>query len=293
MPTIFRDKVTVGALTFNDPLALPVPPSGVVVDWGLDVLLGWHDTPEMEAEFAPKGLVDGEVPAEFFPVRGRQLTVGGYANADSRAAAEELWDMIVRDAFPRNVELSLTRYETVPKTLRGWRNGSIQPSWTGPMAFRWGVNFRAPDPFKYALTPLSGTAGVAGVATGGRTYPRTYPMTYTSTSSGESNSVTINMTGTATSPRIMIEIDGPVTRGGWRISNDTTGDLLKLDLGLGLGDTLLIDFEKELFFVNGVLASASVTGDFFRLATGVNVLRMYADFDANAQFTVTVYPAWE
>jgi hypothetical protein len=293
MPTIWRDKVTVKSLTFNDPLAKPIITSGVVGDWGLDVLLGWHDTPEVEAEFAAKGLVDGEVPAEFFPVRGRQLSIGGYATSSTRAGAEELYDAIVRDGFPRNEKLTLVRYEGIPKQVDIYRNGPISCVWTGPENFRWAVSARATDPFKYALTPLNGSTGVSGAAVGGRSYPRTYPLTYTGSGGGLANGIEFNVPGTADTARIVVEITGPLTRGGWRISNDTNGDFLKLDVGLALGDTLLIDFEKELAYVNGSAINVMVTGEFFRLGRGVNELRLYADFDPSSTFEVTAYPAWE
>lgn len=293
MSTIWRDVVTCGTVTWNDAGELPLITAGEIVNWGFDVLVGWHETPDVEAEFAPKGLVDGEVPAEFFPVRGRQVTMGGYASASTRAGAEELYDVIVRDGFPRNTELEFVRHEPVPKLLKGYRNGPIACSWTGPTNFRWGVSFRAPDPLKYGFVPLTGSSGVAGVASGGRTYPRTYPLEYDTTSSGEANGVVLNVLGTAETHKFQVTLNGPLTKGGWRISNDSTGDLLKVDIGLLTTDVLLVDFETETVLLNGDVLTAIITGDFFGLKPGVNILKLYADFDPAAQISVEAFSAWE
>lgn len=290
MPTIFRDKVTVGEVTFNDSTALPLAGT---TEWGLDVLLGWKETPDVEGEFSPKGLVDGEVPGEFFPIRGRQLSVGGYVEAVDRATADQLLDIIIGDAFPRNKFLEMTRYEPVPKFVRGWRNGPVDSTWVGPRAFRWAVSFRCDDPFKYGLSSSSDSTGVAGSSSGGRTYPRTYPLEYNTVAGGEGNSIAFNNIGTASTSRWTAELHGPLTNGGWRISNDTTGEFIRVNIGLSSTDIVVIDFEQETVTMNGTLISASITGDFFSLPRGVSVLKLYADFDPAASWSMTAYPAWE
>lgn len=291
MPTIFQDKVTVGPVTFNDPLVPPL--TAGVVSWGLDVLVGWDRTPDLDAQFTAIGSVDGEVFADFFPAQGRQLTCGGWAMGVDRATAQSLADLIVRDAFPRNVDLIISRYEPTPKFIVARRNGPVEITWVGPNQFRWGAEVRAGNPFKYALVPYVDSAGVAGQSSGGRSYKRTYPLTYTTISSGESNRIVVTNAGTADSRNFTIAITGPLTKGGWRLVNETTNEILRFDISLASTDTLLIDFDTETALFNGFPVTATITGDFFALKPGVNVLKLYGDYDPAADFTLTAYSAWE
>lgn len=290
MPSVFNDKVTVDDLVFND---LAEMPTGVVGrGWGVDVLDGWNKTPDLEAPYTEIGLVDGEIPGEFFAAKGRFVNVGGWVHAFDRETADTLWDQIVL-GFRRNAELVITRYEPVPKFMRVRRIAPVEQVFTGPAAFRWATTVKAGDPFKYALTPLVGSAGVAGQSSGGRTYPRTYPLTYATITSGESNSVVLTNAGQADSSRLIVALNGPLNKGGWRLVNETTNETIKFDIGLLSTDVLEIDFHDEVAYLNGSPVTVTIIGDFFRLVPGVNVLKVYADFDPNAGFDATGYSAWE
>lgn len=294
MPTIFRDKVILNEVVFNDPLSAPEGAG----DWAVDVLSGWHETPEMDAEFAPKGIVDGEVPPETFPIRGRTILIGGYVTAASRLRLEELWDIIVRDALPRGVPLRLERHEAVPKYTTAYLFGPREPAWygnayAGPYGFRWGATLRCPDPYKYGLTPQILSAGVAGFSSGGRTYPRTYPLEYMTDNAGEGEKVIMLNSGTGNSKHLVVDLTGPLIKGAWRLVNETTDGLIKFDVTLAGGDHLIVDFYNETAMLNGSEVSASITGDFWSLVPGPNVLKIYADYDPLAGFTATAHPAWE
>jgi hypothetical protein len=292
MPTIFRDKVTVApaggsTLTFND---LATQPAGTVT-WGLDVLDPWDSTSPMDVTFTPIGNVDGEVPGDFFELRGRMLTVGGYVEAVDRATAEALRDQIYL-AFQRNVDVTLTRYETIPKFVKGRFIGDWGMTWVGPTAFRWGTKIKSGDPMKYGLAASSGSAGVAGRSSGGRSYPRTYPLTYTTVTNNAADSVAIINNGTGNTQGIA-SIHGPLLRGAWHLSNDTTGKDLRVDIDVATTDTLLIDFKNQIVTLNGSLVVANTIGDFWVIKPGVNIIKLYADYDPAAGFTMTAYPAWE
>lgn len=294
MPTIFRDKVILNEVVFNDPLSKPAGAG----DWAIDVMNGWHETPDIDAEFAPKGQVDGMVPPESFPIRGRTILLGGYVTAPSRLLVEQLWDVIVRDALPRGLPLRLERHEAVPKFVRCYLYGPREPDWygnsyAGPYGFRWGATILCDDPMKYALDPIISSAGVAGFASGGRTYPRTYPLVYDTTLAGEGEKVTITNNGTGRSKNLVIDITGPLNKGAWRLVNETTGDLLKFDVALATGDHLIINFGTETALQNGYPVSATIIGDFWDLQPGPNVIKLYSDYDPSAGFTATAYPAWE
>lgn len=291
MPTIFRDIVVINNVTFNDSLTLPDIPG--VIKFGIDVLDGWKRGPDLDAQFTAIGSVDGEIPGEYFSALGRQLMVGGYVFAETRDAAELLEDVLVRDAFPRNVELLMTRFEPTPKIMRLRRNGPVETTWVGELGFRFGVDLRAPDPFKYAAFPAVGTAGVAGQSSGGRSYPRTYPLTYTSITSGADSQVAVLNEGSADSSRTLVTITGPLNRGGWRLVNETTNELIKFDVGLLSTDFLQIDFFDETALLNGSPITATITGDFFKMKPGTNIIKMYGDYDPSAGFTIESYSAWE
>jgi len=288
MPTIFRDKVTVGTTTFNE---VGTMPSGAQV-WGIDVLDGWKRGPALEYTVNKISDVDGEILGEVQSAKARYMTVSGYVLASSRATSESLEDVLV-NTFARNTDLVLARYESIPKFVTCRRVGPIEV--TNPMenGWRFTVDLMCPDPFKYSLAPVGPlSAGVAGLSSGGRTYPRTYPLVYTTVVSGSENRVVLTNAGTASSSPT-VTITGPLVKGGWRLSNDTTGEDLSMDVGLATGDVLLIDFANELVYVNGFLVGPSVLGDFWRVVPGVNIIKLYADYDPASTFTISVYSAWE
>jgi hypothetical protein len=293
MPTIFRDKVTVNGgtslVTFNDITQYPAGAG----HWCIDVLDGWDDTADLELASSLRGGVDGEVLGSFAQAKARHLLIRGYVVAGDRARSEALKDQI-RSSWPRNVDLVLSRYEPVPKFVRCRRNGKIEfpPGEDVGTGFAFRLPVIAPDPFKYALAPVSGSAGVAGQSTGGRTYPRTYPMVYTTTT-GSGNAVVIVNAGTAPTPPY-ITLTGPLVKGAWRVVLENTGDTFQMDIGLGAGDTMVLDFRNRLALLNGYPVTANITGDYWYLPPKVSsTVRLYADFDPAAGIAVSAYSAWE
>lgn len=293
MPTIFRDIVTIGPLgaevTFNDPTDLP---AGAVM-WGLDVMDGWDDTADMNTPSTELGGgSDGEVAADFFSYKARHMLLSGYVMGATRLDAAALRDVIARDALPRNVDLLLTRQEAVPKWMTVRVAGKREVQMVGPQAFRWIQPVMSEDPFKYSTTSQTEMAGVAGVSSGGRVYPRTYPLTYTTIASGESNSAVVNNLGTApTSP--LVTLFGPLDSGGWRLSNETTNKSIRFNIGLGPTDIMVIDFKQQIALLNGFPVTATIVGDFWKVEPGVNVIKLFADFDPGSGFSITINSAWE
>lgn len=291
MSTLFYDRVEINGVVFNVPAERPL--ANGIGEWGADVIDGWNDTFEINAEFVAKEVSDGAVSSEFFAAEAKGMIVGGYVVAVDRATAHQLWDIIVRDAFPRNELLTLVRHEPIPKQMSVRVSGKRTIAWTGPMAFRWGVPVTAEDPFKYALAPDVGNAGVAGQSSGGRSYPRKYPLHYDTVLSGTANLVTLTNAGTGDSQRFVVDISGPLNRGGWRLANETTNEFIRFDVALLSTDTLTVDFQRGIALLNGYPVTASLTGDFFALTPGPNTIKLYGDYDPAAGFTITAYSAWE
>lgn len=291
MTTILGDRTTIGSLTFNDRLAYPLP--GLMY-WCVDMLSPWDDTAEVQVDFQRIETVDGETPGESSTYPGKQYTIGGYVLAEDRETAEAAWDLIARDVMPRGRDVQVLREGPIPKFTTVRMNGLRSVDWRERnCGFRWSVSSRAYDPLRYAVTPWEGETGVAGQASGGRTYPRTYPMRYMVSDNGQNNRLEVVNLGTADTPKVFINLTGPLPLGAWRIVNETTGALLKYDIEVPSGQTLAIDMAAELATLAGASVTAPVTGDFFRLAPGVNVLRLFSEYDEAARMSVVAYSAWE
>lgn len=290
MPTIFKQKVTINGVAFNDPAALPAG----ALSWGLDVTDGWKNTPEPDVRSTPFGSSrDGSTSASFFAYPARFVVLSGWAYADTEAQAEALHDLILKTVLPRNTAVNVTRYEAVPKYVLGKRAAALETDWPMPNGFRWQTTIQCDDPFKYAPVLSTASAGVSGNISYGRIYPRVFPMTYTTTGAGDSTSVSFNNIGTARSRRFTVTINGPLTQGAWRLRNDTNGGELAFGVGINSGDALLIDFSNETATLNGYPIAYTLVGDFWGMDPGINTIRLYADYNLTTAFTVAARSAWE
>lgn len=291
MPTLFKDKITVGSVTFNDYSALPP----LALEWRCDVFDAWSNTSEIDAVFTQVGSAagDGAIPAAYFPARAKQMVLGGAVEASNKADREELEYYLKGTVFPRNQELIVTRFEAVPKFMRVRVSGERQilpnPTKTG---FRWAVPVTASDPFKYSVSTVTDSTGVAGSGTTGFTFPITFPFSFTtlSSSSGD-DQVVINNGGTFYAPPTIV-LTGPLTR-GWFLLNETTGQSLRFDLPIDSGSTLTIDHRTETALLDGSTVISKIVGDFWKLAPGNNTVKLYADFNIAAGFTITTHSVWE
>jgi hypothetical protein len=290
MSTIFSDVIDINGVTFNDNNDRPAG-SGY---WRVDQLEGWNSRPAMEFQLSPiSGVVDGEAVSPYNPLKARHLVVGGYVTADDRATAETLKDVLWGDVFPRNTEFTIVRQEPVPKFLTVRYSGDGDIAHVGPYTFRWQAAVVAADPFKYGLTALTGMSGAAGHSTGGRTYPRTFPMTYGTTTAGEGNAITLVNAGNTWSSKLVLTITGPLANGGWRVSNETTGEDISFAIDVASTDVLTIDFEKGTALLNNYPVGAALSGDFWKLKRGANVIKLFADYNASVSMSATGYSAWE
>lgn len=290
MPTIFRQQVQINGVRFNDPLNIPVGAQA----WGLDVCDGWKDTPEPDVRSTPFGIVrDGSTSSDFFSYPARYLTLGGYVVAADELGAEILQDYLLTTVFPRNTAVMLIRYESVSKFVLGKRASKFEVEWTVPNGFRWQVTFQCDDPLKYSPGVQIASGGVSGSVKYGRTYSRVFPMTYTNTGAGDNSSLAITNNGNASSTQFFVSINGPLAAGGWRLRNDSNNGELIFSLGLSSTDLLGINFATQVATVNGYPVAYTLTGDFWKLDPGVNIIRLYADYDPLTSMTVSARSAWE
>lgn len=288
--TIFSDVVTIGTWTFNDPMTLPAG----VTQAGVNILNGWDDGAPIEVVASSRGSRDGDVPADHFPLRSRILTMGGWLYCTSRSAALNALTSLVGDAFPLDTDLTLTRGEPdVAKQLTVRVAGPVTvPAETNVTGahFRFAATLQAFDPLKYAVaTDINATGGIAGALVGGLVVPVKLPAVFTP-AAGQGNSLSVvNVGSHDTGP--IATITGPLPT-GWRWTNDTTGEALSLDLSLGAGDVLVLDHKLQQAFLNDSFVSPPLTGDWWTVPRGPNVLKLFGDFDPAATVTVTGHSAW-
>lgn len=288
--TIFSDVVTIGTWTFNDPMALPAG----VTQAGVNILDGWDTGGPLEVVASSRGSRDGDVPADHFPLRSRIIQMGGWLYCTSRSAALNALTSLVGDAFPLDTDLTLIRDEPdVAKQLTVRVAGPVQiPADTNVTGahFRFLATLQAFDPLKYAVdTDINATGGIAGALVGGLVVPVVLPALF-APAAGQGNNLTVENVGSHdTGP--LVTITGPLPT-GWRWTNDTTGEALSLDLSLGAGDSLVLDHRLQQAFLNSSFVSPALTGDWWTLKRGPNVLKLFGDFDPAATVTVTGHSAW-
>lgn len=296
MSTILGDKITcvssAGSIAFNNAASLAVDWPGAI-KVRVDQLPGWDDTVDLNVISVPRGFGDGAYTASRFPAKSRMLTVGGYLVAPTRAALDALWDRVALYAFPQDVDITFTRFQPVPKyvTARLASPISVEQYHGAEGGMRFEATLLCSDPFKYdALNTLSGSSGVAGLSTGGRTYPRVYPLVYGTTALGSGNQVLLVNVGTAPTYPVFT-INGPLAS-GWRLENSTTGAEESFDIDLSTGDILTIDNGTRQAYLNGNLVNGLLNGDWWSLAAGGNVIKLFGDYNATASFTVTAVSRW-
>jgi len=291
LQTIFRDKVTIGTWTFNDPLSLPAG----VTQLGVNIMDGWDDTSPIQALVTSRGNRDGDVPSSHFPLRSRSITLSGWLYCTSRTTARLAWSSLIATAFPVNVDLTLTRYEPDgAKYVTCRRAGPVElppaTNASGPH-FRFLTTLLAFDPLKYSATiDLNATSGIAGASSGGLVAPVLLPAMFL-TAAGQLNQISVTNIGSyATKP--LVTITGPLPT-GWHWDNMTTGQSLGLDITLGAGDSLVLDHALETAKLNGFKISPGITGAWWSVAPGPNLLKLFGDFDPAASVTLTGRSAWE
>src|SRR6266498_1786591 len=296
MPTILNDKVTIshslGGCAFNDPSSMSSWPNALKVR--IDDIGGWKKTAPLESITTPRGTGDGDYIASRFPARSRLLQIEGYITATSRTTLDVLFDLVISQAFPDNVDITLTRYEPIPKFIVGRLVDTVDPyQYMGDeSSLRFSATLICADPFKYdAINTISGSAGVAGVSSGGRTYPRVYPLIYDIIGAGSGNKIMIFNSGTAnTYPTITI--NGPLLS-GWRVENSTWRYQESFDISLaGAADVLVINNQTKSATINGAPVNGLLHGSWWPIRPGSNTIRLFGNYDPAVSFSVSGKSRW-
>lgn len=147
-----------------------------------------------------------------------------------------------------------------------------------------------PDGLMYDNVVISGQCGLPN-PTSGLTFPATFDLTFGSSSGG---SFQMDNTGAyITAP--FFTITGPVSYP--IITNQTTGQQIKLNIVIGASDKLAIDCQSGTVTLNGTAnrnTSVDITTTFFGLTPGLNTIG-FASADSTAvtsQLTGYALPAY-
>lgn len=156
-----------------------------------------------------------------------------------------------------------------------------------PASSRWQLQLVATDYLIYSENEQ--TASLTLPISGGVTFPLTFPFTFGASSGG---SATADNAGTAyTAPTIVFS--GPMQNP--RLSNDTTGQLLGLDVTLFAGDEITVDMAARTI-VQGTntnkMSAKTSESTFWSLAPGENVLRLAATTFDSGSVTITYRSAY-
>jgi hypothetical protein len=287
MPTIYRDLVTVNGTVFNNP-NLPFD----AISAGIDVMDGWDNTPDPEVLSTDLANTrDGSADADYWPIRAKFVTLAGWVYCPSRAYAKSAKDQLVA-LFPRNREFIITREDYPAKMIQCRRSSGFEFDWPVPDGFRWQTTVRADDPFLYSVNPSTYSGGPVAVSAGGFTFPLQFPLQFAGTVANSGGIYALN-NGTSPTRKFSASITGPLTRGAWRLRNDTNGGEIAFDTGVLSTDVLTIDFSSRRAYLNGYSIDSKVIGDFWTLDPVVNAVRLYAEYAPTINVTLTVYSAWE
>lgn len=151
------------------------------------------------------------------------------------------------------------------------------------------VQFDATDPRIYSASLSTATTSVA-TSSGGLTFDHTGNFTFGS--GGESGSIVAVNSGTFDTG-VTFRIDGPCTSPF--IENQTTGDVLELDLTIAEGDYVLLNSEARTVFLNGTASrysSLTTASKWFSLAPGNNSLVFRASTSSGATLSTSWRSAW-
>lgn len=270
---------------------------------------GWFDgfapSPVMVANGGGAGAVasgDWEPSEHYYTLTGR-------IDTGDRAALATLRGLLLA-GLPAGQEAALEcRGNGLDTDLKVFVRRYDKAQFTPSSRLDFSIPLVAPDPYKYALTPLTGSTGVhtgeqwnRTYALSGSTWVRTYALvdgkwvrTYTqATPSGPyPASLTLTSPGSVSSRRVTVTVAGPLTAGDWHLLNETTGKRMWVEVGVLAGQTLVLDSHKRTARLAGDDVTHRMFGDWLALDPGQNRYRLVSGTRSAAYASVEALPAYE
>lgn len=273
---------------------------------------GWYSVGTPDAVLVANGGGPGAIAAgEWLPAE-QYYTLTGFLRGGDRASTELLRRMMLA-ALPPNADAPVQVLQG-DDGLQVFARLADKPDLTpiGPTLMQFTFPLVAPDPYKYALEPLSGTVGVfAGVD-----WYRTYDLTTTPPSRGYvldggrwvrsyvQQGVTgafplswgADSPGDATSRRLTVTVAGPQPDGWWVERQDADGavaEQLYVDQALTADQTVTFDCQPPYAVtLNGADVAHLTFGDFLTLPPGASTYRLVAPDDLGGHAAFSALPAF-
>lgn len=238
--------------------------------------------------------------------REKYYTLVGMIQAPARADMLTLLSLL-HAALPASHESTIEVLDTLAgRDMQVFVRNYDEPEITfaGPR-----INFTfplvAPDPFKYALTEISASAGGFAVTDAYRTYEaagahRLYEAagSYRFYTGEEDDSslpkvASLSSDGDATSERMTITVSGPLTSGEWWVE-DADGTRLWAEVSAVAGQTVTFDCRTRTATLDGAPIDHLVFGDYLSLAPGENAYRLIVGASgAGSHMTITALEAYQ
>lgn len=233
-------------------------------------LAGWWETPDVRSSDAGMIATDGDASSERH-YESRMITIEGDVSCESRGALYAF-----RDRVAGLIAGGPVRFEVTGHGPDQWamvvRSGGLQWEEKSPVAARWQLTVKAPDPLKYGAT-------------------RRFPATGTSPAG---TSVDVFHEGNyGAAPKITVQGYSP---GGFTAFG-TGSDRFVVTEGVNTGEVLVADFKVGHVFLNGVRKPAA--GGYRSLARikpyqvrATNVIPAQPEVASNVRFFVEVTDTW-
>jgi len=265
----------------------------------------WWDTPPPRAVLVPNGGGAGAVPS------GDWLHVEQYLNLSGWVVCPPEAQEAIRQALL----LAIPTTSTVQLNYlgRGWdedkcifvrRYDKAQFNKSADR-IRFTLPLVAPDPNKYGFPAQVGSVGVYSGTNWYEIYTNSsgWGEVFGNTGGwGEVfsqsvapgpyvSSLDLSSSGSISSRRLTIDVVGPLTAGGWKLSQETAGRQMWCNVSLSAGQVLTIDCQREVATLAG--STVPLFGDMFTLEPGTNTFRLISSAsNTTAYATITAYPAF-
>jgi len=275
----------------SSPFVIPLGSvDGNGVSWIIKGLDGW-DGPPTVGQVIQRSADHGGWPAAQY-YGPRLLSLKLMASAPTQALRDQAAEQLVQ-AVPVSDLATFTYGEPVPKLVYVRQNGSANIGMDKPTLtdVDFTIPLVAPDPRKYAVTPLVQTATLPAPVINPLTLPVTLPIGFPGSIPAIDSAVTCVNSGTFET-RPVITVSGPLDSP--QIVNAATAQVISFTgLNLAATDQLVLDTDARQAFLNGAFYAADVSSAWWVLEPGsTQVYLTGGNFSGGATLTVSFSSAW-
>jgi hypothetical protein len=280
--------------------------NGTDPDFVVTDFTGWHGARVGVPTLVANGGGPGAVAVDEEPAEAYYTIVGSIDHRGDWAALEESRGLLFAGLLggERSVQV-LDERAGVDKQIfvRAYDTPELVPFGAAILPFSFPLV--APDPYKYALEPVTGNMGVFTGQKWFREYdPVTFARTYELGSAWSRTyaqavptgpfptALTLTSPGDATSRRVTITVTGPLTAGDWWLLNETTGGRLWVEVPVLSSQELVLDMAARTARLSGSPVDHLVYGDWLSMAPGPNLFRLVSGTSSEAFAFVSALPAY-